>query len=234
VAGAAIVALALRPDPLLTRRALDGGSPAPGGQRSGSWREGWRIVSQHPTARGAVAAVVAAHAVMVAVMSMTPLHMQHHAGAAAGNPDTIALIGLTISLHIAGMYALSPLMGVLTDRLGPHTAALAGLLTLLVAVAMTGLASRSMGSVTVGLVLLGLGWSATTVAGSTLLVATLTPAERVPVQGFSDATMSLAGAVGSALAGPVMGLTGYSGISACAAAVVAAAAVPLLRLGVRS
>ena len=234
VVGAAIVVLALRPDPLLTRRVLDGGNPPPGAQRSGTWREGWQIVRQHPSARAAVIAVVAAHAVMVAVMSMTPLHMQHHAGHTAGNPDTIALIGLTISLHIAGMYALSPLMGVLTDRLGPRTAALAGLLTLLGAVALTGLASQSMGSVTVGLVLLGLGWSATTVAGSTLLVATLTPAERVPVQGFSDATMSLAGAVGSALSGPVMGLTGYSGISAFAAAVIAAAGVALLRLRVRS
>lgn len=234
VVGAAIVALALRPDPLLTRRGLDGGSPQPGVQRSGTWREGWRIVKHHPTARGAVIAVVAAHAVMVAVMSMTPLHMQHHAGHLAGNPDTIALIGLTISLHIAGMYALSPLMGVLTDRLGARTAALAGLLTLLAAVALAGLASQNMGAVTAGLVLLGLGWSATTVAGSTLLTATLTPAERVPVQGFSDATMSLAGAVGSALAGPVMGLTGYSGISAFAAAIVAAAGVALLRPRFRS
>lgn len=239
VVGASIVALALRPDPLLTRRALDagdldGGNPLSSAQRSGSWREGWQIVRQHPTARAAVIAVIAAHAVMVSVMSMTPLHMQHHAGHSAGNPDTIALIGLTISLHIAGMYALSPLMGVLTDRLGARTAALAGLLTLLAAVALAGLASQNMGAVTAGLVLLGLGWSATTVAGSTLLVATLTPAERVPVQGFSDATMSLAGAVGSALAGPVMGLTGYSGISAFAAAVVAAAGVALLRLRVRS
>jgi MFS family permease len=230
VVGAAIVALSLHPDPLLTRRALDGVDLQPASKRSGAWREGWRIVNQHPTARGAVIAVIAAHAVMVAVMSMTPLHMQHHAGHTAGNPDTIALIGLTISLHIAGMYALSPLMGVLTDRLGPRTAALAGLLALLAAVSLTGLASQSMGSVTFGLILLGLGWSATTVAGSTLLVATLTPAERVPVQGFSDATMSLAAALGSAAAGPVMGLTGYSGVSALAAAVVAAAAVALLRL----
>jgi MFS family permease len=233
VVGAAIVALALHPDPLLTRRALDGGNPLPGAQHSGTWQVGWRIVRQHPGARGAVAAVVAAHAVMVAVMSMTPLHMQHHAGHTAGTADTTALIGLTISLHIAGMYALSPLMGVLTDRLGPRTAALAGLFTLLAAVALTGLAPQNMGAVTFGLILLGLGWSATTVAGSTLLVGTLTPAERVPVQGFSDATMSLAGAVGSALAGPVMGLAGYSGISAFAAAVVAAAGVALLRLRIR-
>ncbi|NKX53620.1 MFS transporter [Arthrobacter mobilis] len=230
VVGAAIVALFLRPDPLLARRALDGDDPQPGPRSSGSWRAGWQIVRGHPTARGAVTAVAAAHAVMVAVMSMTPLHMQHHAGHAAGGPDTIALIGFTISLHIAGMYALSPLMGWLTDRLGAARTVLTGMGVLAAAAALTGLLPRHMPAVTAGLILLGLGWSAATVAGSTLLVSSLTPAQRVPAQGFSDATMSLAGAAGSAAAGPVMGLIGYTGISAIAAALVAAATVTLLRL----
>lgn len=230
VIGAAVVALFLRPDPLLTRRALDGHEAQPTTQRPNPWRAGWQIVRSHPTAGGAVIAVAAAHAVMVAVMSMTPLHMQHHAGDAAGRPDTIALIGFTISLHIAGMYALSPVMGWLTDRFGATIIVLVGLATLVVAVALTGLAAQNMAAVTAGLILLGLGWSAATVAGSTLLVASLAPAQRVPAQGFSDATMSLAGAVGSAAAGPVMGLIDYPGISAVAAALLAAASVILLRL----
>lgn len=247
VVGAAIVATFLRPDPLLTRREMDGTHPetrsashpasVPGAgsaplpaKRPGGWRAGWQIVRGNPTARGAVTAVVAAHAVMVAVMSMTPLHMQHHAGHAAGQPDTIALIGLTISLHIAGMYALSPVMGWLTDRFGAVKTVLAGLAVIVLAVALTGLAPDNMGTVTAGLMLLGLGWSATTVAGSTLLVASLSPDQRVPVQGFSDATMSLAGALGSAAAGPIMGFIGYPGISAVAALLVAAAAIALLRM----
>ncbi|WP_323959544.1 MFS transporter [Arthrobacter sp. JZ12] len=236
VVGALIVALFLRPDPLLTRRELDGDSPAPSGtpasgaDRNGSWRAGWRIVRKHPTALGAVIAVVAAHAVMVAVMSMTPLHMQHHAGEAAGRPDTIALIGFTISLHIAGMYALSPVMGWLTDRIGAARMVLAGMVVLVLAMALTGPFAGNMAAVTAGLILLGLGWSAATVAGSTLLVSSLPVPDRVPAQGFSDATMSLAGAVGSAAAGPVMGLTGYPGVSMIAAVLVIAAALALLRL----
>jgi MFS family permease len=229
VAGAVIVLLFLRPDPLLTRRALDGDEPQVGMRRSGSWRAGWRIVRDHPTARAAVIAVAAAHAVMVAVMSMTPLHMQHQAGMGAGQPGTIALIGFTISLHIAGMYALSPLMGWLTDRLGAGRIMLVGMGTLLGAMGLTGLLPQHMPAVTTGLILLGLGWSAATVAGSTLLVSALTPSQRVPAQGFSDATMSLAGALGSAAAGPVMGLINYPGVSAVAAVVVAAATVTLLR-----
>ncbi|EMY33309.1 major facilitator superfamily transporter [Arthrobacter crystallopoietes BAB-32] len=230
VVGALIVGLFLRPDPLLTRRALDGDEPGKAAKNASSWRAGWQIVREHPTARGAVIAVVAAHAVMVAVMSMTPLHMQHHAGDAAGHQDTIALIGFTISLHIAGMYALSPLMGWLTDRLGAARTVLVGMGILLAAMALTGLLPGYMPAVTAGLILLGLGWSAATVAGSTLLVSSLSPSERVPAQGFSDATMSLAGAVGSAAVGPVMGLIDYPGVSAVAAVLVAGATVAVLRL----
>ncbi|AUI50235.1 MFS transporter [Arthrobacter crystallopoietes] len=229
VIGAGIVALFLRPDPLLARRALDGDNLQPGKKSSGSWRAGWQVVREHPTARGAVIAVVAAHAVMVAVMSMTPLHMQHHAGHAAGHPDTIALIGFTLSLHVAGMYALSPLMGWLTDRIGAAKTVLAGMGTLIAAVALTGLLPSNMTVVTAGLILLGLGWSAATVAGSTLLVSTLTPAQRVPAQGFSDATMSLAGAAGSAAAGPIMAAIGFPGISSMAALLIVAASITLLR-----
>jgi MFS family permease len=229
--GAVIVAVFLRPDPLLTRRALDGQDALPATTRSNPWRAGWQIVTTHASARAAVVAVVAAHAVMVAVMSMTPLHMQHHAagGHGAGHPDTIALIGFTISLHIAGMYAASPLMGWLTDRYGPTTTVVVGLGTLLAAMALTGLGAGYMGAVTGGLILLGLGWSATTVAGSTLLVASLTPAQRVPAQGFSDATMSLAGALGSAAAGPLMGLIDYPGLSAAAAVLITVSAVAVFR-----
>jgi MFS family permease len=231
--GALIVAVFLRPDPLLIRRALDGQNTPRTTSRSNPWRDGWQVIRSHASARAAVIAVVAAHAVMVAVMSMTPLHMQHHAAqtaeGTAGSPDTVALIGFTISLHIAGMYAASPVMGWLTDRYGPTTTVLGGLGTLLAAMALTGMAAGHMGAVSTGLVLLGLGWSATTVAGSTLLVTSLTPDQRVPAQGFSDATMSLAGAAGSAAAGPVMGLIGYPGLSAAAAALIAVAAVAVFR-----
>lgn len=237
ILGAAIIAVFLRPDPLLTRRALDGNDAdraQPTAKRSTPWRAGWQIVTTHPTAGAAVIAVITAHTVMVAVMSMTPLHMQHQADGTAGHPDTIALIGFTISLHIAGMYALSPVMGWLTDRYGPTATVLAGMGTLIAAVALTGLLPQHMGAVTAGLILLGLGWSAATVAGSTLLVSSLTPAQRVPAQGFSDATMSLAGAAGAASSGPVMGLIGYPGLSAVTALLIAAATVALLRLNTAS
>ncbi|WMY77904.1 MFS transporter [Citricoccus sp. I39-566] len=237
--GAAIILAGLRPDPLLLRRELEGATPgaAPGtdgpgptsaghpgvtvpprGARAGSWAAGWRVVRARPTALAAVLAVAGAHAAMVGLMSMTPLHLQHEAGVAGHelgmHPDTVVLIGFTISLHVAGMYALSPVMGLLSDRHGPARVASAGLAMLLMAAVLTGLFPHVHAAVVAGLVVLGLGWSAATVAGSTLLVAALSPDERVPAQGFSDAVMSLAGAVGSLAAGPLMGAVGFAGLSA--------------------
>lgn len=247
--GAAVVGAGLRPDPLLVRQILDGARRDPSGQgdqpgrpdgrwrfarRRSGWAEGLEIVRTHPTAAAAVVAVAAAHGVMVGIMSMTPLHLQHHAGAAAGHPDTIAFIGFTLSLHIAGMYALSPLMGWLTDRLGPARALAAGLTVILCAVLVTAALANSTPAVAAGLVLLGIGWSAATVSGSTLLVSALSPAQRVPAQGFSDTAMSLAGAVCAAASGPVMDRIGYPGVSTVAAVLAVLALIALLRLRVRT
>ncbi|MGD6979852.1 MFS transporter [Citricoccus zhacaiensis] len=250
-----IILLGLRPDPLLLRRELEGVPAGPDGDAprrpvgpgtgtggvetvvepvpavartapGNRWTAGWHAIRRHPSALAALVSVIAAHAVMVGLMSMTPLHLQHQAGVASSelgqHPDTVVLIGFTISLHVAGMYALSPLMGVLADRSGPARIVSAGLTTLLAATAFTGFLPGEHWAVVTGLVLLGLGWSATTVAGSTLLVAALAPQERVPAQGFSDAAMSLAAAVGSVLAGLVMGWIDYAGLSALLGAVVLA------------
>ncbi|MCY1158266.1 MAG: transporter [Citricoccus sp.] len=198
------------------------------------WTAGWHAIRRHPSALAALVSVITAHAVMVGLMSMTPLHLQHQAGVASSelgqHPDTVVLIGFTISLHVAGMYALSPLMGVLADRCGPARIVSAGLVTLLAATAFTGLLPGEHWAVVTGLVLLGLGWSATTVAGSTLLVAALTPEERIPAQGFSDAAMSLAAAVGSVLAGLVMGWIDYAGLSALLGVIVLASLAGVVSL----
>jgi len=180
--------------------------------------------------------LLAAHTVMVAVMSMTPLHLQHLSGAAADGPGFLSVVGFTISLHVAGMFALSPVMGWAADRLGAGRTALAGLAILLGAVAVAGLGRGAVPSVTVGLVLLGLGWSATTVAGSALLVEAVPSARRVTVQGLSDAAMSGAGAVGSLVAGAVMGWGGYGSLTSLTGVLVvltAAGAAVALRAPAR-
>lgn len=206
--------------------------PKPAGRLS----TGMRAIRGSRMALLAVTAVVGAHAVMVGVMSMTPLHLQHlvegpgmpHAGHAADG-GALVIIGFTISLHIAGMFALSPVMGWLTDRAGRTETIILGCATLIAGVAVAGFGQDSTAAVAAGLVLLGLGWSASTVAGSTLLAESVGQDARVVVQGVSDMLMGAAGAVGGAASGLVLSGAGYFGLNmlagAIAACVLAAAAM---------
>ncbi|MDR6416064.1 MFS transporter [Pseudarthrobacter sulfonivorans] len=204
----------------------------------GSLKRGLRAVRQSRPAILALAAVVGAHAVMVGVMSMTPLHLQElvagpgaHAGHAASG-DVLVIIGFTISLHIAGMFALSPVMGWLTDKVGRTETIVIGFVTLLAAVAVAGFGQQSTVAVAVGLVLLGMGWSAATISGSTLLAESVSQESRVVVQGVSDTLMGAAGAVGGATSGLILSWAGYLGLNIAGglvgAVVLAAAFVTLM------
>ncbi|UXM89776.1 MFS transporter [Paenarthrobacter sp. JL.01a] len=237
--------LGLRPDPLLLARRLataangnDSGGPTP----RGTVASGLRAVRASRRAVLSLAAVVAAHGVMVAVMSMTPLHLQQlvagshegHHGGSTDDTDALVVIGLTISLHIAGMFALSPLWGWLTDRAGRLQTIAIGHGMLLLAVLIAGLGQDQPALVTAGLVLLGLGWSAATIAGSTMLAESVSPDSRVTVQGVSDTLMGAAGAVGGATSGLLLAWIGYTGLNVASSVVVAAVLVLALAAALRA
>lgn len=211
----------MRPDPLLLARDI---AAAEGEATAGhvSLRHVWSVVSVRPRALAAMSAIGVAHAVMVSVMVMTPLHM-HHGDA------SLNVIGFVISVHVLGMFAFSPVMGWLTDRVGRAAVLALGGSLLLVAVTLAGQApeGHSTGLVT-GLFLLGLGWSCCLIAGSALLVDAVPFAERPGVQGASDLVMGLFAAGGGALAGVVVETWGYALLnigSGVLALVVLAAAV---------
>jgi MFS family permease len=185
---------------------------------AGNRKPRWRAVSILRRNRGAAVAVIAlalSHAVMVAVMAMTPVHLAH-AGA------SIMVIGLTISLHTAGMYGLSPLFGTLSDRIGRSTVIFLGQVLLVAALVTNWFARDNQAAVAVALVLLGLGWSASTIAASALLTESVSVAERTSVQGFSDSMMNLCGAAGGALAGVVLAWAGYGVLNVLSLVLVAA------------
>jgi MFS family permease len=167
-------------------------------------------------------AILGAHAVMLAVMAMTPVHM-------SDSGSSLTLVGLTISLHIAGMFAFSPLVGIAADRWGRIPVIGLGQLLLLAATFTCASAGEAMGLVTAGLVLLGLGWSCSLVAGSTLLGESVAAAARPTVQGFSDLLMNLAGAASAALAGVVLTATSFAGLNLLAALLCAPVIVLALR-----
>lgn len=234
-----LLSLALRPDPL--RFAQSGQTVVAPGSAStlgnfGGWpgrslRAGLAAIRSSSRALMALLAVVGSHVVMVSVMSMTPLHLQQldaHSAMGHHGTDVLAVIGFSISLHIAGMFALSPLFGWLSDRLGRLPVIAVGQVMLLGSAVIAGFGQHDATAVTVGLVLLGLGWSASTIAGATLLSESVAPESRVLTQGVSDTLMGFTAAIGSILAGLALAYWGYSGLNSIAALVVVAVLVWLL------
>lgn len=207
----AVALVGLRPDPLLVARER-AGEPA----RAPARGNGAAIAALRasPGARLAIAGIALCHLVMIALMSMTPVHIEHAGG-------SLQLVGLVISVHVAGMYALSPLVGWLADRVGRATVLAGGAGLQVVAGGVSATAGGGdAGLLIVALFALGLGWSAALVAGSALLTESVPLAVRPAVQGLADVTMNVSGAVGGVLAG--LTVAGFSfGVLGIGAAVLA-------------
>ena len=213
VVAAVVIGVFMRPDPLIVAReaALAGG----GVVRSGtSWSRVTRVMRERQGVAAGVAALSLGHAVMVAVMVMTPLHM-HHGGA------TLEVIGVVISAHVLGMFAFSPLVGWATDKLGRPAMLMAGAGVFFVALFLSG--TSPMGAswrIGIGLFLLGLGWSFCTVASSTLLSESAPMDARTDVQGAADLIMGLTAAAAGVLGGVIVGALGYAALNVFAALLV--------------
>lgn len=212
--------VALRPDPLMLaqRRA-----------RAAAAELGHDVEIDRPrAARYAILAVAGSHVVMVSVMAMTPVHLMHLAP-----HDVTTIVGVTIALHVFGMYGLSPLFGALADRWGRVTTVLLGQAILAASLVVAAVWPHSSLGVLIALFLLGLGWSAATVAGAALLTECTVTAMRPRRQGVSDTLMTLSSAIGAVLAGVVLGWIGYDGLALTALVIVAVVALgaPLARRG---
>jgi MFS family permease len=226
----AIVALGLlvllRPDPLLLARRIGGGSSGPRPRRATG--TALRAVWASPTGRLGLTAIVVAHSVMVGVMVMTPVHMGH-----AHGPEgtTLRVIGLVISVHVAGMYLFSPLVGLFADRLGRTTTVAVGGVLLLVAAVLAGTATSD-ASIQLGiaLFLLGLGWSCGLIAGSTLVTESVPVDQRPTAQGGTDLLMGLGAAVAGVIGGPLLAVGGFGLVTGVSAVLVLPLAVVWVRL----
>nr|WP_203611376.1 MFS transporter [Streptomyces cyaneofuscatus] len=220
LAAGVTVAVLLRPDPLLTARALAPRSPQGEGKRS--LRAGVAAVRESPMAKLALGTVTVSHTAMVSIMVMTPVHLGGHG---AG----LQLIGLVISGHIAGMYAFSPVMGWLADRFGRLSVIGLAVGLLSCAALLAGTAGPRHGQTALGLFVLGLGWSAGMIAGSALLTDSVPQDARAAVQGLSDLTMNAAAGIGGATAGVIVAQWGYGPLNAIGAALLLPVAALALR-----
>lgn len=218
---ALVVATMLRPDPLLlARQVADLPATAPSGT---SWGRARQAVREHPVLGLAITGLAGSHAAMVGVMTMTPLHMEH------GGAE-LRIIGVVISIHVLGMFAFSPLVGLLSDRFGRPPVLGAGGVVLLVSLVLCAAAPEgSSWQIFTGLFLLGLGWSLATVAASTM-VADHAPLEaRTDVQGMADLVMGVTAAAAGGLAGLVVGLAGYPVLSLLTTALALVVVVTAVR-----
>lgn len=210
--------LRLKPDPYLLHLDLVHGVE---GERPAKVPtvEVLKYISAHRNALLGLLAVAIGHVTMVSIMVMTPVHMAHV-------DVTLKVIGLVISVHIAGMYALSPFVGQLSDRIGRIRVVMVGVALLLMSgiIAGTSAANNSI-QLGIGLFLLGLGWSCTLIAGSTLLTESISDDIRASVQGTSDTVMNLSAAIGGALAGVIIATLGYGWLCFIAC-------IPVLGLGI--
>jgi len=152
--------------------------------------------------------------IMVGVMAMTPVHIKEAGHDAA---HTLSIVGFVLSFHIAGMFAFSPVFGWLTDKLGRRSVVFVGIVLLLTACALAGTAGHETARLAAGLMTLGLGWSASMVAGSTLLSESIPLELKASAQGLSDLTMGLAGAFAAAISGLIVAGWGYSMLALLAA-----------------
>jgi MFS family permease len=163
----------------------------------------FRRVIAIPHARLGLLSIAVAHAVMVGVMSMTSVHLRHHGA-------SLTIVGFVISGHVAGMYALSPVMGWLADRIGRIPTIGIGLAILAMAMTVAALApDGAHGLTAAALALLGLGWSACLVAGSTLLSRSVPADIRTSAQGLSDLTMGAFASIAGIAAGPILAHYGF-------------------------
>jgi MFS family permease len=212
----------LRPDPLLVAKQLAKDTLA--SKPKVSLASAFSTLKKYPVAAYAMLSISLSHMVMVAVMSMTPVHVTSHGG-------SLTVVGFVISLHILGMYAFAPLFGMLSDKIGPVKTVLTGQLIFVAALLIAGIGSEQQHLVTIGLFLLGLGWSAATVSGSALLAVSVPVEQKTNVQGLSDSLMNLSGAFGGAISGTFVALYLFTGLNLVALVPVAVIVVASFLVG---
>jgi MFS family permease len=137
-----------------------------------------REILAQPVLRVSVFGAAIGYAVMIMVMTATPLAIL-----GCGLPGTS--VTPVIQWHVVGMFAPSFFTGSLVQRYGAPRVLQAGFLLLLghVAVALSGVAFLHFLS---ALVLLGVGWNFAFIGGTALLTQAYRPAEQARVQAVNE------------------------------------------------
>lgn len=224
-AAGAVLWVLLRPDPLLLARDLDAieaeAVPPLPDDGMGAAERTW-----NPSVVLGATVMVVTQLVMVAVMTMTPIHMLHHG-------HSTGAAGLVIAIHVAAMYLPSPLSGRLADRFGPRPVAGAAAVTMLAAgITAAAAPADSVSALAIALALLGLGWNFGLISGTAIITDSVPIATRARTQGTVDLTIAIAGAGGGLTSGMVVGAASYAWLAILGGA-ISLLIVPALALHAR-
>jgi MFS family permease len=213
LAAGTVLFLLLRPDPFLVAQHLDrtpGLPPVPASSAAAPPDDAEHDAVPDRFVPGVVLGatiMVLTQATMVAIMTMTPVHMR-------GHDHALSAVGIVIGIHIGAMYLPSLVTGVLVDRVGRIPMAIAAAVTMLLAGAVAALApSDSLGLLILALTLLGLGWNFGLISGTALVVDATSPTHRAKTQGSIDVLIALAGAGASALSGLLLAASSYATVA---------------------
>jgi MFS family permease len=197
-----VIFLMLRPDPFLIVKAMQAYKP----EQEESLMVDEQLSNKNGIVVGATIMILT-QMVMIAIMTMTPVHMEHHG-------HGLSAIGLVIGVHIGSMYLPSLVTGVLVDKVGRIAMACASGVTLLASGILAALApGESMFSLLIALALLGIGWNFGLISGTAQIVDSTEPSKRAKTQGAIDVYIALSGASGGALSGMVVASSSYSTLS---------------------
>nr|WP_262176979.1 MFS transporter [Saccharococcus sp. Marseille-Q5394] len=193
----------LRPDPFLVAKAI-----AAEHEKQALEKKDARKVVQHTVNRTGVlagaAVLILSHFVMVAVMTMTPVHMQNHGSG-------LSAVGMVIGFHIAAMYLPSLGTGILVDKLGRTFMVIASGIILSIAGLMAAFApTESLFWLTFALILLGLGWNFGLISGTAIIIDSTDIKTRAKTQGSVDVWVAISGTAGSLLSGIIVGNSSYA------------------------
>lgn len=199
-----IIFLMLRPDPFLIVKMLESSKNKQ--INKVSITNSKQFNDKRGIAIGA-AVMILTQLVMIAIMTMTPVHMKHHG-------HGLSEIGLVIGVHIGSMYLPSLVTGVLVDKIGRTAMVIASGITLLLAGVIAAIApGDSMFLLIIALSLLGVGWNFGLISGTTILVDSTESSTRAQTQGTIDVLIALAGATGGAMSGMIVAYSSYAALS---------------------
>ncbi|SEI57034.1 Predicted arabinose efflux permease, MFS family [Dyadobacter sp. SG02] len=177
-------------------------------------------ILKRPAFIGAIASSSVGSAVMLMVMTATPITMK----ICGYNADDSSLV---IQWHVLGMFVPSFFTGDLIQRFGAVRVILCGILIFLLHLSLA-LSGTELFHFTTGLIFLGVGWNFMFIGGTALLTKSYAAGDRAKSQAFHDFMVYAVATISSFTAGAALDRWGWNVVNLIAAPLLITAFAILL------